>query len=75
MRRLSTQAMARLVSLFDHDILSDGAPITRRLMTRTIASLERWSESSNLRWRGRVFVYDEVMNEQREVVYRTRRAI
>jgi preprotein translocase subunit SecA len=64
MRRLSTQAMARLVSLFDHDILSDGAPITRRLMTRTIASLERWSESSNLRWRGRVFVYDEVMNEQ-----------
>ena len=75
MRGLSTQAMASLVSLFDHGILSDGAPITHRPMSRTIALLERWSESSNLRWRGRVFAYDEVMNEQREVVYRTRRAI
>jgi preprotein translocase subunit SecA len=75
MRGLSTQAMAGLVSLFDHGTLSDGAPITHRLMSRTIAAAERRSESWNLRRRRQVLAYDEVMNEQREVVYRTRRAI
>jgi preprotein translocase subunit SecA len=75
MRGLSTQATASLVSLFDHGTISDGTPITHRLMSRTIAAVERRSESWNLRRRKKVLAYDEVMNEQREVVYRTRRAI
>jgi preprotein translocase subunit SecA len=64
-----------LASLMDRLRLPDGTPISHRLVTDAIANAQRQVESWNFQRRRNVLRYDEVLDEQRTVVYGTRRRI
>lgn len=55
--------------------LPEDEPIQNRLISRTIESAQSKIEGFNFDIRKHVLEYDDVMNKQREVVYRRRRAI
>jgi preprotein translocase subunit SecA len=55
--------------------LRDEEPISHRLVTRAIADAQRQIERRNFRRRRVVLGFDEVLDEQRRVVYGTRRRI
>lgn len=55
--------------------LPDDEPIQNRLISRTIESAQNKIEGYNFDIRKHVLDYDDVMNKQREVVYRRRRAV
>ncbi|QDZ42132.1 preprotein translocase subunit SecA [Corynebacterium sp. sy039] len=53
----------------------DNVPIEAKLVTTTIKNVQAQVENQNFEARKNVLKYDEVMNEQRKVIYRERRAI
>lgn len=55
--------------------LPEDEPIQNRLISRTIESAQSKIEGFNFDIRKHVLEYDDVMNKQREVVYRRRRTI
>ena len=53
--------------------LEDGEPIEHRLISRAIENAQRKVEGHNFDIRKHILEYDDVMNKQREVIYRQRR--
>lgn len=55
--------------------LPDDVPLTSRLFTRSVENAQNAVEARNSEIRKEVLKYDEVMNEQRKVIYQRRREI
>ena len=54
--------------------LKDGMPIESPMVTKSVEKAQRKVEERNFEMRKNVLEYDEVMNDQRKVVYRRRQA-
>ncbi|MGH7356616.1 MAG: preprotein translocase subunit SecA [Candidatus Rokuibacteriota bacterium] len=55
--------------------MEEGEPIEHRLVTRAIATAQKRVETHNFEIRKHLLEYDDVMNKQREIIYRMRREI
>jgi preprotein translocase subunit SecA len=66
---------ATLESLLTRLNLPDDVPIEANMVTRAIKSAQTQVEQQNFEIRKQVLKYDEVMNQQRKVVYAERRRI
>ena len=55
--------------------MADGLPIDSALVSRQIEKAQKRVEEHNFDWRKNVLEYDEVMNEQRKIVYEQRQEI
>ena len=50
-------------------------PIENKLITNTIESAQKKLEASNFAIRKQVLQYDDVMNQQREIIYKQRQMV
>ncbi len=66
---------ATLESLLTRLNLPDDVPIEAKMVTRAIKSAQTQVEQQNFEVRKNVLKYDEVMNQQRKVIYEERRRI
>ena len=66
---------ATLESLLTRLNLPDDVPIEAKMVTRAIKSAQTQVEQQNFDVRKNVLKYDEVMNQQRKVIYKERRLI
>ena len=66
---------ATLESLLTRLNLPDDVPIEAKMVTRAIKSAQTQVEQQNFEVRKNVLKYDEVMNQQRKVIYAERRRI
>src|SRR5271167_4165103 len=64
-----------LESLLNRLNLPDDVPIEAKMVTRAIKSAQTQVEQQNFEIRKQVLKYDEVMNQQRKVIYAERRRI
>ncbi len=71
MRLFATGAMSWVMG----KALPDDVPIEAKMVTRAIEKAQATVESRNAEIRKNVLKYDEVMNEQRKVIYRRRQQI
>jgi preprotein translocase subunit SecA len=55
--------------------MEEGIPIEHGMVTRAIANAQKKVEAHNFDIRKQLLEYDDVMNKQREVIYKHRRAI
>jgi preprotein translocase subunit SecA len=55
--------------------MEEGIPIEHGMVTRAIANAQKKVEAHNFDIRKQLLEYDDVMNKQREVIYKLRRAI
>ncbi|MDD7402136.1 MAG: preprotein translocase subunit SecA [Eubacteriales bacterium] len=65
----------RLHSLFETLGVEDDMEINHSMLTRAIESAQRKVEGQNFAIRKSVLQYDDVMNQQRELIYRQRRDV
>ncbi len=65
----------RIHRLMDRLGLEEDIPIEHNLISRSVESAQKKVEEQNFEIRKRVLQYDDVMNKQREVVYRERQRI
>ena len=65
----------RVQSLMDSLGLDEDVPIENKLITNTIESAQKKLEASNFAIRKQVLQYDDVMNQQREIIYGQRRKV
>jgi preprotein translocase subunit SecA len=72
MRRFNGATLEALLTRLN---LPDDVPIEAKMVTRAIKSAQTQVEQQNFEVRKNVLKYDEVMNQQRKVIYRERRAI
>jgi preprotein translocase subunit SecA len=63
----------RIAKLMDRMGLKEGEVIQHRMITNSIERAQRKVEENNFGTRKRLIEYDDVMNAQREVIYRRRR--
>ncbi len=63
----------RITAIMERLGLEDGEPIEHRLISRAIENAQRKVEGHNFDIRKHILEYDDVMNKQREVIYRQRR--
>ena len=63
----------RITAIMERLGLEDGEPIEHRLISRAIENAQRKVEGHNFDIRKHILEYDDVMNMQREVIYRQRR--
>ncbi|MCL8208153.1 MAG: preprotein translocase subunit SecA [Actinomycetia bacterium] len=68
-------AAPTLTSLMDRLGVEEDEPITSPVLTRAIENAQRKMEARNFEIRKQLLQYDDVMNAQREIVYRQRREI
>jgi len=66
---------ARIQGLMDRLGMEEGEPIEHSLITRAVANAQAKVEGRNFDMRKHLLEYDDVMNQQREVVYGRRREI
>nr|CRL53637.1 preprotein translocase subunit SecA [Mycolicibacterium fortuitum subsp. fortuitum DSM 46621 = ATCC 6841 = JCM 6387] len=66
---------ATLESLLTRLNLPDDVPIEAKMVTRAIKSAQTQVEQQNFEVRKNVLKYDEVMNQQRKVIYKERRKL
>jgi preprotein translocase subunit SecA len=64
-----------IMSVMDKLGMDDTMPIESRMVSRSIETAQRRVESRNFDIRKHVLDYDDVMNQQREVIYGQRRAV
>jgi len=64
-----------IMGLMDKLGMDDSVPIASKLVSRTIENAQRRVENRNFEIRKHVLEYDDVMNQQREVIYAQRRAV
>ena len=64
-----------IAGIMDKLGMEDDEPIEHKLVTRSIESAQKKVESRNFDMRKHVLEYDDVMNQQREVIYEQRRQI
>jgi preprotein translocase subunit SecA len=69
MRRFASNAIGGLMERFH---FPEDMPIENRLVTKAIESAQKQVESQNFEIRKNLLKYDDVMNKQREVVYKER---
>ena len=55
--------------------LEEDVPIENKLITNTIESAQKKLEASNFAIRKQVLQYDDVMNQQREIIYKQRQMV
>ncbi|ALG85585.1 preprotein translocase subunit SecA [Gordonia phthalatica] len=72
MRRFNGAALETIMMRLN---LPDDVPIDAKMVTRAIRSAQTQVEEQNFEIRKNVLKYDEVMNEQRKVIYGERREI
>jgi preprotein translocase subunit SecA len=72
MRRFNGAALETLLNRLN---LPDDVPIEAKMVTRAIKSAQTQVEQQNFEVRKNVLKYDEVMNQQRKVIYAERRRI
>ena len=65
----------RVSSLMDTLKLDEDTPIENRMITSTLESAQKKLEGRNLEIRKNVLKYDDVMNQQREIIYGQRRKV
>jgi len=65
----------RVKSIMERLGLPDDHPIEHPLISRSIETAQRQVESQNFEVRKRVLEYDDVMNQQRQIIYDQRRQI
>ncbi len=72
MRRFNGATLETLLTRLN---LPDDVPIEAKMVTRAIKSAQTQVEQQNFEVRKNVLKYDEVMNQQRKVIYKERRMI
>ena len=72
MRRFNSALVERFLSAAD---IPEDTPIESKMVTNAIKSAQTQVESQNFEMRKNVLKYDDVMNRQREVIYRERREV
>jgi preprotein translocase subunit SecA len=72
MRRFNGAALESMLTRMN---LPDDVPIDSKMVTRAIKSAQTQVEQQNFEVRKNVLKYDEVMNQQRKVIYAERRRI
>jgi preprotein translocase subunit SecA len=65
----------RIYKILDRLGPGDDVPIEARMLTRTVEGSQKKVEEQNFNIRKRVLEYDDVMNKQREVIYKERRRV
>ena len=65
----------RISSLMERLGMKEGEPIENAMITRAIENAQRRVEGHNFEIRKTLLEYDDVMNQQREVIYTQRREI
>ena len=65
----------RVQSLMDSLGLDEDVPIENKLITNTIESAQKKLDASNFAIRKQVLQYDDVMNQQREIIYKQRQMV
>ncbi len=65
----------RMLALVNRLKLPYDQPISAKLLSNSIESAQKQLESSNFNRRKYVLSYDDVMNQQREVIYRQRKEV
>lgn len=65
----------RITSIMETVGMDDEQEISHPLLSRTIESAQRRVEQSNYGIRKHVLQYDDVMNQQREIIYKQRREV
>ena len=63
----------RIAKVMDRMGYEDGEVIQHKMITKSISNAQRKVEENNFAMRKRLLEYDDVMNSQREVIYRRRR--
>ena len=66
-------AAERIANLMDRVGMEEGHPIEHSLITRAIENAQRKVEGQNFNIRKQLLEYDDVMNQQREIIYEQRR--
>ncbi|SDG50400.1 preprotein translocase subunit SecA [Desulfosporosinus hippei] len=64
-----------IMGIMDKLGMDDSVPITSKMISRSIETAQRRVENRNFEIRKHVLDYDDVMNQQREVIYAQRRAV
>lgn len=72
MRLFKAQMVERVMSMAN---VPDDVPIENKMVTRAIASAQSQVETQNFETRKNVLKYDEVLNNQRTVIYAERRRV
>ena len=65
----------RLASLMARIGMKEGVPIEHKMVTKAIERAQKQVEAQNFSIRKHLLEYDDVMNKQRETIYRMRREI
>lgn len=63
----------RLASIMQRMKIPDGEPIQHPMISKTVENAQKKVEENNFAIRKRLLEYDDVMNQQREVIYTRRR--
>jgi preprotein translocase subunit SecA len=66
-------AAERIANLMDRVGMEEGHPIEHALITRAIENAQKKVEAQNFNIRKQLIEYDDVMNQQREIIYEQRR--
>jgi preprotein translocase subunit SecA len=66
-------AADRIAGLMDRVGMEEGQPIEHALVSRAIESAQKKVEAQNFNVRKQLLEYDDVMNQQREIIYEQRR--
>jgi len=72
MRLFGSERMAGVVERLG---LDDSTPIDARILSNSIESAQKRIEDTNFKRRKNVLTYDDVMNQQRTVIYKQRREV
>ena len=65
----------KIAQLFDFMKVDENMPIDSRMITKQLESAQKKVEGRNFAIRKNVLKYDDVMNVQREIIYRERRQV
>ncbi len=65
----------RIQSMMERFDLDEDTPIENKMLTKAIENAQTTVESRNFQSRKSVLEYDDVMNKQREIIYRQRRQV
>ncbi len=66
-------AAERIANLMERVGMEEGQPIEHSLITRAIENAQKKVEAQNFNIRKQLLEYDDVMNQQREIIYEQRR--
>ena len=65
----------RILGMVDALGLDDDTPIDARILSNSIESAQKRIEDANFKRRKNVLTYDDVLNQQRDVIYKQRREV